>query len=100
MPSPVPFLRVIAFTEAASYLFLLGIAMPLKYLAQKPMAVQISGMIHGLLFLALCVALLRVLLEARWPWKRCLLVFAASFIPLVPFFMDQRLREWGGSSAN
>lgn len=94
MQSPISFLRHIALAEAVSYLILLGIAMPLKYLAGQPLAVKITGMIHGILFVVLCVALLRAMLEARWPFRRCALIFIASFIPLVPFFLDRKLKQW------
>lgn len=99
MSSPVPFLRRTALAEAASYLVLLGIAMPLKYLAGQPLAVKITGMIHGVLFVMFCIALLRVMLEARWPFGRCVVVFVASFIPLLPFFLDRKLQQWEGGTA-
>ena len=94
MNAPIPFLRNVALAEAVSYLILLGIAMPLKYLAGQPLAVKITGMIHGILFVVFCVALLRVMIEARWTFKRCALIFIASFIPFVPFFLDRRLKDW------
>jgi integral membrane protein len=94
MQSPISFLRHIALAEAVSYLILLGIAMPLKYLAGQPLAVKITGMIHGILFVVFCVALLRAMLEAHWPFRRCALIFIASFIPLVPFFLDRKLKQW------
>lgn len=94
MHPPVPFLRKVALAEAVSYLILLGIAMPLKYLFHQPLAVKITGMIHGILFVVFCVALLRVMLEARWPLGRCAFIFIASFIPLVPFFLDRRMAAW------
>ncbi|MFW5972756.1 MAG: DUF3817 domain-containing protein, partial [Bacteroidota bacterium] len=43
-------LRLIGFIEGLSYLALLGIAMPLKYMAGMPMAVRYVGWIHGVLF--------------------------------------------------
>lgn len=94
LSNPVPFLRKVALAEAVSYLILLGIAMPLKYLAGQPLAVKMVGMIHGVLFVILCAALLRVLLAARWPLSRCALIFIASFIPFVPFFLDRRIASW------
>lgn len=94
MKSPIPFLRGIALAEAVSYLILLGIAMPLKYLAGQPLAVKITGMGHGILFVVFCVALLRVMVAAGWPFKRCALIFIASFIPFVPFFLDRRMKAW------
>jgi integral membrane protein len=59
--SPVPFLRRIALIEGWSFLILLGIAMPLKYLADMPLAVRLVGSLHGFLFLTLCACLLEVL---------------------------------------
>jgi hypothetical protein len=40
-------LRVIGFVEGVSFLVLLGAAMPLKYLADMPLAVKIVGSAHG-----------------------------------------------------
>ena|SRR5690606_15515118 len=86
-------LRRVALAEAVSYLLLLGVAMPLKYLAGQPLAVRVVGMIHGLLFLLLCWALLQAWIN-RLPAKRCLAVFALSFVPIAPFFFDKRIGHW------
>lgn len=94
MKNPVSFVRILSLTEAVSYLLLLGVAMPLKYAAGLPKAVSIVGALHGALFIVLCVALLRAMLGARWPWTRAALVLAASFVPLVPFWLDRRMRGW------
>lgn len=87
------FLRHVALAEAVSYLLLLGVAMPLKYLAGQPRAVSIVGMIHGVLFLVLCWALLQAWIN-KLSLKRCLAVFAISFVPIVPFFFDRHIRHW------
>jgi integral membrane protein len=50
-------LRAVALVEGVSFLLLLGIAMPLKYFAAIPQAVTIAGWLHGLLFMAFCIAL-------------------------------------------
>ena len=55
--SPIPWLRYTALAEGVSYLLLLGVAMPLKYLADMPMAVKIVGWAHGLLFMLLLMML-------------------------------------------
>ena len=94
MKNPVHFLRLITFVEAVSFLVLLGIAMPLKYVWHLPIAVLVAGSIHGILFVVFCAALLRTLLVAGWPFSRAVLVFVASFVPIVPFFLDRRLRVW------
>jgi integral membrane protein len=42
--------RLIALTEGVSFLILLFIAMPMKYLWHNPSAVRTVGSIHGALF--------------------------------------------------
>jgi integral membrane protein len=92
--NPIPFLRQIAFAEGVSFLVLLGIAMPLKYMAGMPLAVKIVGWLHGILFVIFCVALLRTWLAARWPVMRCAVIFIAALLPFGPFIADRRMAEW------
>lgn len=94
MKNPVPFLRRIALIEGWSFLILLGIAMPLKYFADMPMAVKIVGWAHGVLFVLLCWALLQTLLFTRWSIFRCAAVFIASLLPFGPFLLDGRMVRW------
>ena len=96
--NPVSFLRSVALLEAISYLVLLFIAMPLKYALGMPMAVKIVGSVHGGLFVVFGFALLRVLMTTSWPFSRAALVFVASLLPFVPFFIDRRMRAWASES--
>ena len=84
-------LRAVAKAEAVSFLLLLGVAMPLKYLAGWPLGVQVVGALHGGLFLLFCAALLRTMLVARWPIARAALLFLASLLPFGPFVLDGRM---------
>jgi integral membrane protein len=92
--NPIPFLRRVALAEGISFLVLLGIAMPLKYLAGMPGAVKVFGWAHGVLFIVFCVALLRVWITAKWPILRCAAVFVAALLPFGPFVIDRRMTEW------
>ena len=94
MKNPISFLRKVALIEAVSYLVLLGIAMPLKYLADMPLAVRIAGSVHGLLFVIFCVALAQTMWVARWPMGRGALVFAASLIPVATFVIDPKMKGY------
>jgi integral membrane protein len=94
MRNPVSFLRGVGLFEAVSYLLLLFVAMPLKYAWGMPMAVRIVGSVHGGLFVLFCFALWRVLNNTNWPFSRAALVFVASLLPFVPFFIDRRMRAW------
>lgn len=79
--------------EGASFLVLLGIAMPLKYLAGYPQMVRVVGMIHGVLFLLFVAAVIQVSVSMRWPLRRVLAAFAASVLPFGPFVFDAHLRR-------
>ena len=89
--SPIGRLRAVALTEGISFLVLLGIAMPLKYLAGMPLAVKIAGWIHGILFIAVCYVLSRTAAELSWPRRQVITVVIAALLPFGPFVIDRRL---------
>lgn len=91
--TPIGRVRLIGMIEGVSFVLLLGIAMPLKYLADMPMAVRIVGMAHGVLFLAFCAALAHAWATVEWPLKRGAMVFLAALVPFGPFLIDGRLRD-------
>ncbi|MCX6936858.1 MAG: DUF3817 domain-containing protein [Verrucomicrobia bacterium] len=84
-------LRLVGLLEGLSFLVLVLIAMPLKYLAGQPLAVRYVGMAHGVLFLLYLLALLPVALDYRWNWKTCALGVLASLLPGGPFVFDARV---------
>ena len=85
--------RGIALAEGASFLALLFVAMPLKYLAGLPLAVRIAGSIHGFLFIAFVLVLIRVSIARGWPIHRSLLAFLSSIVPFGTFVFDRSLRR-------
>ena len=88
---PVGRVRLVALAEGVSFLLLLGIAMPLKYLADLPLAVRVVGAAHGGLFLLLILALFAAWGSRALPARHAGLVFLASLIPFGPFWIDRRL---------
>jgi integral membrane protein len=94
MFSALNMVRGISIAEAVSYLVLLGIAMPLKYLAGQPMAVRIAGSLHGLLFILLCLAVWRARRVLGWSTKQCAQVMLVALVPVVPFYFDKTLKKW------
>jgi len=89
---PIARLRAFGMIEGVSFLVLLGIAMPLKYLAGMAMAVKIVGWIHGLLFVAFCWALVEAKREKRWPASKAIKVLIAALLPFGPFIIDRNLK--------
>ena len=90
--------RKIAIAEGISYLVLLFIAMPLKYLAGYPEAVLVTGWIHGALFVAYMIALLNVQIKYKWPFKQFFLAGFASIIPFGPFLFEKKFLRARGSA--
>lgn len=83
-------LRIVAFLEGISFLLLLGIAMPLKYMAGIPEGVRIIGMAHGVLFVLYVLLLVQVGIEKNWSWTKGFLAFIASLIPFGTFYADAK----------
>ena len=86
-------LRYLALLEGISWLMLLFIAMPLKYMAGNPYPVKVVGMTHGLLFIAFVAALTVVLNRKDITTALGAKVFVASFIPFGTFVVDGRLKH-------
>ncbi len=84
--------RLLGLIEGWSFVVLLFIAMPLKYLADQPMAVRIVGMAHGMLFLALCAAALQAQVEEdKWPLKRTIYIVLGALFPFGPFIVEAKI---------
>lgn len=84
--------RLIALLEGVSFLVLLGIAMPLKYLAGMPLAVRVVGLAHGLLFVAYVGLALALLVRRQWtPW-RAAEALGLSLVPFGTFVLDRSLK--------
>lgn len=73
--------RIISFAEGISYLLLLGIAVPIKYACNMPDAVQVPGMLHGVLFVTYIALLIIATLSNKWSFKNAILLFIASIFP-------------------
>jgi integral membrane protein len=84
-------LRITAFLEGVSFLLLLFVAMPLKYLAGQPAMVRQVGMIHGILFVAFLALALVVKDAERWPMRKAALAILASVIPFGTFWAEFKL---------
>ena len=91
MTKSLQILRWLALLEGISYLLLLGIGMPLKYLYAMPMPNYIIGMAHGVLFVGYCLYVLLVGMEKKWNLLTMFWAFLASLIPFGTFVADHRI---------
>jgi len=81
--------RLINKIEGYSFLLLLFVAMPLKYLAGFPIATKIAGMLHGVLFIAFIYQLVIATEETPFTKKEAFIFFLASIIPFGSFYTDR-----------
>jgi integral membrane protein len=83
--------RKIALLEGLSFLILLFIAMPLKYMMGMPLAVRVVGSLHGALFVAYIIYMYLVYNDFNKNFRWMLKAFVASIIPFGTMWMD---KEW------
>ena len=85
--------RMIGIAEGISFLILLLIAMPLKYIFHKPEVVKVFGWAHGVLF----ITFLYFAFEVMGTFKKSIgwfaKAFAAAIIPLGTFIFDRQLKK-------
>jgi integral membrane protein len=84
--------RMTALAEGSSFLVLLFIAMPMKYLMGMPKVVTVVGAIHGILFLAYVAQLAKLRTTHQWDNRFSFYAFLASLLPFGPFLFDKQLR--------
>ena len=85
--------RLIGLIEGLSYLTLLFIAMPMKYMMGEPIYVKIVGMTHGILFIVFILAQATLSAKYKLSLKDNAIYFIASLIPFGTFFTDFRLKR-------
>ena len=80
--------RIVALLEGFSYLALLIIAMPLKYIWHIEIYVQSIGMAHGLLFIIYIIMAIFLYKKKLWNRKELIVILICSVIPFGPFYAD------------
>ncbi|WP_431134165.1 DUF3817 domain-containing protein [Psychroserpens mesophilus] len=81
--------KIIALLEGISYILLLFVAVPIKYLADDPQYVKLLGMPHGILFVAYVVLAVLLSAQLKWNGKTLFIVLVASIIPFGTFYVDR-----------
>jgi integral membrane protein len=82
--------RVIAFFEGVSYILLLFIAVPIKYIFDDPTYVKLLGMPHGILFMIYIIFSFIVNIKLKWNIKELFIILIASLVPLGTFYVDRK----------
>ncbi len=90
MLSFINIFRLVAFLEGVSYILLLFIATPIKYISGDPQYVKMLGMPHGLLFMGYIVLAFMYKKETNWTINQFLIILIASVIPFGTFYIDHK----------
>ena len=91
LSSTIGRLRITGIVEGLSFIILLAVAMPLKYIAGKPEMVSIVGMAHGILFVLYIFLTLMAKVQYPWTWRKVLLLWIASVVPFGTFYADYKM---------
>lgn len=82
-------LRVLGFLEGLSLLFLLFVAVPMKYLGNNPSLTKLIGPVHGAIFVWFLLSTLSLGVEQQWKFKTTTWkIIMACFIPFGTFYID------------
>ncbi|MEM6771323.1 MAG: DUF3817 domain-containing protein [Bacteroidota bacterium] len=83
--------RLLAFAEGVSFLLILFVTMPLKYLYDMPEPNKFIGYAHGLLFIGYCGYALMLYWERGWKLTKLLWLWLAAIVPFGTFIADYKL---------
>lgn len=82
--------KVVALLEGWSYLIMLFIGIPLKYLADNDVIIKTLGRPHGILFLVYAVLAIIIKKQMQWSIKDLLIIIVAAALPFGPFWVDKK----------
>jgi len=82
--------KIISLLEALSFLLLLGIAMPLKYIWDIPQMVQVVGMAHGILFMMYIWGAWMMKEKLEWSWQQFIVAGVCAVLPFGPFYVERK----------
>ncbi len=79
--------------EGISYIILLFVAMPLKYLAGLAIATKVAGTIHGVLFILFCYQLAKIAKKSFVTRRESVLYFVLSLVPFGSFYTERLIKS-------
>jgi integral membrane protein len=91
LPKDLAVYRVAAIVTGIGLLFLVLVAIPLRYLGDQPWLSQTYSPIHGLIFMAYVVVVIWVSTRRRWSPTKALLIIVAGAVPFASFIVERRV---------
>lgn len=82
--------KAVSFLEGVSYILLLFVAVPMKYIGGQDYMVKALGMPHGILFMAYIVMALVLKVKLKLDNKLTFKILIASLIPFGTFYVNRK----------
>lgn len=92
-PHPLRVLRIASAIEGVTLMLLFLVAMPLKYMADTPLAVSIVGPIHGAAFLIYTALVLQSFMSRLISATEVARLMVVAFVPLGAWMVAGMLRR-------
>lgn len=86
--------RYVGIAEGISFVLLMFIAMPMKYIWDQPLAVKYVGWAHGVLFMLYVGVIFWAMAKEKLEFKWCVYAFLAALLPFGPFVIDGKLKKF------
>jgi len=80
--------RIISFLEGFSFLMLIGVGVPMKYLQHNDLIVKAFGMPHGILFISYIFFSIIMKQRFSWSFKIFSIILIAAILPFGTFYTD------------
>ena len=82
--------KIVSLLEGVSYILLLFVGVPLKYVGDNDVLVKLLGMPHGILFVAYVILALSIRSLLDWNLKTTFIVLIASVLPFGTFYIIKK----------
>lgn len=83
-----------AYVVGCWLLLLVGVAMPLKYFADRPALAEIVSPIHGVLYIGYVIVAVLLARALHWSPLRTVGVLLAGTIPFMSFWLERKVVAW------
>ena len=82
--------KITSLLEGLSYILLLFVGVPLKYMGNNDILVKSLGMPHGMLFMAYILIALLIRKRMNWDAPTTGIVLIASLLPFGTFYVNKK----------
>ena len=86
--------RVVAYVVGVVLILLVMVGMPLKYIGNNAIVVEIVGPTHGFLYMVYLVTAFDLARRAGWTFSRMILVMLAGTVPFLSFYAERVVVRW------